>query len=69
MQQWVKDEVRKVAWELKEEGFPPYDGYIVNPLAVYGRMSKTNSRALKHMRRYLKGDPYQELKAWVPRTA
>jgi hypothetical protein len=71
MQEWVKEEVRRIARELQAQGEKPYDGFIVNPMNVYMTMENSGtSKALAHLRRHRPGvDPYQLLKAWMPRLS
>ena len=68
-----KDEVarvvREVSYDLARTGeAEPWDGFIVNPMAVYRRLQERHPTVVRHIRRYYQGDPYQQVKVWVPRT-
>ena len=66
-QEQVAQVVRREAYALQREGAPPYDFYIVNPMRVYTQLQRTRPDVVAHISRYYRGDPYQQIKVWVPR--
>ena len=60
--------VKTVSHEMRANGeSQPYDGYIVNPMYVLDKLRKTELGVIRHLQRYYRSDPYQQLKVWVPR--
>ena len=61
--------VREVAYDLAREGStPPWDGYTVDPMAVLNALRARRPDVVRHISRHYPGDPYQQLKVWVPRA-
>ncbi|MCB9492578.1 MAG: hypothetical protein H6674_10985 [Dehalococcoidia bacterium] len=60
--------VREVSYDLVRTGeAEPWDGFIVNPMAVYRRLREGYPGVARHIQRYYPSDPYQQIKVWVPR--
>lgn len=64
----VRRIVREISYDLAREGkAKPWDGFVVNPMAVLNALRERRPDVVRHITRHYRGDPYQQLKVWVPR--
>jgi len=59
--------VDALARGLAVGGAPSDASYIVSPMLVWTELQARRPDVVRHIKRYYGGDPFQQVKLWIPR--
>ena len=62
----VEKIVSDLAYTLKAQGVTGDEHFIVDPMTLFFELQQKHPDVVKHIRRYHRGDPYQQIKVWIP---